>query len=393
MKAIEKYFQAVLFAVLYKVVQTHSTTLWPFKYRKLLTNNIWFYWVLFVIRYFLTISIQISDDVFSPSYLIWLSLRFSKDFSCIACLNTLTQSVSNSGLGADWKVIKIPHQYVIHPHWELSWNVFGFELKLHDPFFSLSRPFVTKTSISHFRCVSIRNLLVFWPVLMLLTIHQTRDKWVSRLLVESVQVLILRMCRKELHSNLHARRYIFPWNKTVICDCYGQVLRFFVLFFLFVSDCQRLAKPVLDYGRVYFLGLQSVLQPFRDNCFTSFLFFRGAFHKNLKNLECTLAHFVAARFHTSCLHYCVHTVISVTWYLKPGFHWRRKQKRKHKRKHNALFSHNASERKHKRKHKKKEKFWSLCLRLCFRYACVASENQASVHCLYQDLQMCTSYSW
>ena len=37
-----------------------------------------------------------------PSYLK-LRLRFSMDFNCMACLSTLTQSVSNSGVGADWK--------------------------------------------------------------------------------------------------------------------------------------------------------------------------------------------------------------------------------------------------------------------------------------------------
>lgn len=56
--------------------------------------------VLFVTQYFPTVSIHISDYVFNLSYLIWL-LRRSKDFSCIACLSTLTQSVSNSGVGAD----------------------------------------------------------------------------------------------------------------------------------------------------------------------------------------------------------------------------------------------------------------------------------------------------
>ena len=60
--------------------------------------------VLLVI--FQTVSSQITDNIFSFSYLNWL-LHLSKDFSCIACLNTLTQSVSNSGVGADWKVTKI----------------------------------------------------------------------------------------------------------------------------------------------------------------------------------------------------------------------------------------------------------------------------------------------
>lgn len=104
------------------------------------------------------------------------------------------------------------------------------------------------------------------------------------------------------------------------CDYCGQVRCFWCFcffFFFFFPDCQISDKTCF---RLWYSLFSRIAKPSANPLLPfsitfSFFFFRQAFHWNLKNLECTLAHFVAARFHTSWVCYCVHTVIPLTCYL------------------------------------------------------------------------------